>query len=161
MIISPGGIVNVDTLGIGEVKLTCWVGGEGVSATNFGLDSRRRTLIWRAGFVLCVVENFTARIACGTVSIGAIFSNDAASEPTSDNTPLQKTWWGCRKVEVPWSCYGKLERYLQSNTAIDVRDEERLCVMSPSHTPMNTLTLYKHRSIIYQNARKKKICMTM
>jgi hypothetical protein len=48
-----------------------------VEPTNFGFESRQQTLIWREGVVLCVNETFAACIACGTISIGDSFSNDA------------------------------------------------------------------------------------
>jgi hypothetical protein len=54
---ATGGEDNVETVGIGEVISTL-VGG--VSTANFGFDSMRRTLIWRAGFVLCDDEKFAA-----------------------------------------------------------------------------------------------------
>ena len=66
---------NIEMVCIGEVISTL-VGG--ASTANFGFDSMRRTLIWRARFVLCADEKFAARIPCGTVSIGAFLSNEAA-----------------------------------------------------------------------------------
>ncbi len=68
-----GGEDIVEMVGNGEVISTL-IGG--VPTTDFGFDSLQRTLIWRAGFVLCVDEKIAARIVCGTVSIGAILSNE-------------------------------------------------------------------------------------
>ncbi len=61
-----------------------------VPATDFGSDSPQKTLIWRAGVVLCDDEKNAARFACGTVNIGAILSNPP-SEPTFEHLPHQQT----------------------------------------------------------------------
>ena len=52
---------------------------------------------------------------------------------------------------MPWICIDIIRRYVHSNTAMAVPNINQECNMLCSHPPKNTLTCYKHKSILYQN----------